>query len=128
MHFVAFIAEKILAAVFLLAGATKLMQGRQWTTDAAALGTPPALAPLVPWWELLVGALLAVELWRPVPAIAAAATLMAFTVVLVRVLRSGTRPTCACFGALSARPVSWGHVARNGVFVLLAVMVIAKTR
>jgi hypothetical protein len=42
--------------------------------------------------------------------------------LLVR-LDDGVRPPCACFGAWSARPVSWWSVGRNvalGVLALVA--------
>jgi hypothetical protein len=53
----------------------------------------------------------------------AALLLLAFTVVLVVRLVQGRRPPCACFGALSAKPIGWGNVVRNGVLIVVAAVV-----
>ena len=55
-------------------------------------------------------------------AVAAAALLGAFTVLLVVRLAQGRRPPCACFGAWSTRPVGFGSVARNVVLIALALL------
>jgi hypothetical protein len=36
-------------------------------------------------------------------------------------LLDGRHPPCACFGALSRRPIGWGSVVRNLVLLALAV-------
>ena len=46
-------------------------------------------------------------------------------VALVLRLAQGRRPPCACFGAWSATPIGWGHVARNAVFAAFAAVAIA---
>jgi uncharacterized membrane protein YphA (DoxX/SURF4 family) len=111
------IARLVLGVVFVVAGASKLASGRAWPAQAAGLGVPRTLARVVPWFELLVGALVLVGAVRPVPVVVASATLVLFTAVLVHSLRRGRRPPCACFGAWSASPIGWGHVARNAAFV-----------
>ncbi|MEV5988885.1 MauE/DoxX family redox-associated membrane protein [Streptomyces sp. NPDC052051] len=45
--------------------------------------------------------------------------LTAFTVGIVRTLRSGTKASCACFGASTA-PIGHRHVVRNSVLLALA--------
>jgi hypothetical protein len=45
--------------------------------------------------------------------------LAAFTVGIVRTLRTGTKASCACFGASTA-PIGRRHVIRNGVLLVLA--------
>jgi hypothetical protein len=57
--------------------------------------------------------------------VAAGATLVLFTALLVRLIARGEHPPCACFGGFSARPIGWGHVARNAVFLGLAVIAVA---
>ena len=119
------IAAALLGVVFVVAGASKVASGGQWPAQAAALGAPRRVAPAVPWWELVVGAaLLAGLAWR-LAAAAALVTLVVFTLLLVRVLRSGARPACACFGAWSAAPLCWRHLVRNAVFAAIAVVAIA---
>lgn len=118
-------AAALLGVVFVVAGASKVASGPQWPVQAAGLGAPRRIAPLVPWWELAVGAALVTGLAWQWAAAAALATLLVFTALLVRVLRSGARPACACFGAWSAAPVGWRHVARNAAFGALAVVALA---
>lgn len=119
------LAAAALGLVFLAAAATKLGDLGAWPAQAAALGAPQRLVPIVPWWELVLGALLVVGAARPWPAVLAGSTLVAFTVLIVRVLRRGQHPPCACFGNVRARPLGWGHVARNGVLVVLAALAVA---
>ena len=115
-------AAAVLGVVFVVAGAAKVAGGPDWPAQAANLGAPRRVAPLVPWWELAVGASLITGLvWRWAT-VAAGLTLVVFTALLVRVLRSGARPACACFGAWSAAPVGWRHVARNAAFGALALV------
>lgn len=116
------LAAAALGLVFLAAAATKLGDLGAWPAQAAALGAPARVVPVVPWWELVLGALLIVGAARPWPAVLAGLTLVVFTALIVRVLRRGQHPPCACFGNVRARPLGWGHVARNGVLVVLAVV------
>ena len=113
-------AGAALGLVFVVAGASKVASGPAWPAQAVELGAPRRVAPLVPWWELAVGALLVAGTAWPWAAAAAAATLVVVTLLLARVVRSGAAPACACFGAWSASPVSWRHLVRNAVFLALA--------
>jgi hypothetical protein len=101
---VATVARIVLGVVFLAAGALKL-RDPGWPAAASALGTPAWMVPVVGPAEIVVGALLAAGVAPPWPAVAALAMLAAFTAALARVLLSGARPVCACFGRVSARPV-----------------------
>lgn len=114
----------LLGAVFVVSAVAKLIDVARWRAHANGLGVPRLVADVVPWVELVVGALVAVAVFEPVPAVAALVMLVAFTIVIVLNLRAGRRPPCACFGAWSATPISWRHVARNVVFIALAVAVI----
>src|SRR5262245_52942430 len=106
----------------LAAGAAKLAS-RTWPADARGLGAPMWSVPLVPWIELVLGALLVVGVLRPLVATATALLLVAFTALLCARLARGERPPCACFGRLSTRPISWWGVVRNLVLIGLAVAV-----
>ena len=108
--------------VFVVAGASKLAAGEQWRTNARDLGAPDVAAAAVPWIELVIGALLIVQLWVPWPAIAAAITLVAFSTLLAVRIAQGDRPSCACFGQWSASPIGPAHLARNTAFLALAVL------
>ena len=125
MNIVHIVARIALGAVFIVAGASKVASGPAWPSQAAQLGVAPPLATVVPWLELIVGASVAVGVGEPWPAVVALFALIAFTCVLVRTLRQGRRPPCACFGTWSAQPLGFGHVVRNAGFVAVAVLTLA---
>jgi uncharacterized membrane protein YphA (DoxX/SURF4 family) len=122
MDALGFFAEVVLGVIFVVAGASKVARGRGWPAQAAELGAPRPLALVVPWWEMVVGALLVVGSVSPFAALAALVTLVGFTAAIVVQLRRGRHPQCACFGAWSAAPLSARHVARNVGFIALAVV------
>ncbi len=78
------------------------------------------MATVVPFLELAVGAMLVAQIVRRAVAIVAGALLVAFTALLVVRLLQGRRPPCACFGALTTKPIGWRNVARNAGFLALA--------
>lgn len=121
-HTVGVIGAVVTAAVFLLAGITKVSRPQQWRTEAQAMGVAPSAAAPVPYVELVVGALLVVQLQRHVVAWVAVGLLVAFTTLLVVRLAQGQRPACACFGALSPTPIGAMHVLRNVAFIAVAVV------
>jgi len=88
------------------------------------MGAPAAVLPVVPWFEIALGAVLVVQVARVAAAVVALCVLVAFTALIVRRLAEGQHPPCACFGAWSAAPLSWSHVVRNAVLIVLAVVAI----
>ncbi len=114
------VASLVLGAVFIVSGVTKIASPAQWRTQSADLGVPAPIATVVPFLELAVGALLVSQLVRSLAALAAGVLLIAFTILLVVRIAQGRRPPCACFGALSTKPIGWGNVVRNVVFLVLA--------
>lgn len=116
------LASVVLGITFVVAGGSKIAAGQQWPIQARDLGAPPAVVPVIPATELVIGALLIVGLARPYPALGALVLLVAFTVLIVRLLRAGRRPPCACFGAWSAKPLGPGHVGRNAALIVVALV------
>ncbi len=125
MRTVAVVASIFVGVAFLVAGASKLAAGRAWPRQAADLGAPRIVVPVLPWVELAIGAALVVQLGRPYVAIAAVSLLVAFSVLIALRLSQGRRPTCACFGAWSAKPIGPGHLFRNGALIALGVLALA---
>ena len=115
-------AAIVVAAVLLLAGVSKLARPADWRAQAAGLGVPVLVAVGVPLVEIGIGAALVVQWQRHAMAWAAAALFGAFTALLVTRLAQGQRPPCACFGALSSRPIGTAHLVRNVVFIAIAVL------
>lgn len=125
MNAAAFIASVALGLAFLVAGGSKLAAGATWPAQAAGLGAPSIAVPTLPWIELIVGAALVVQIAPPIPAVAALVLVVAFTGLIALRLSQGRRPVCACFGAWSATPIGAGHLVRNGVLIVLALVAIA---
>ena len=119
------IAGVLLGLAFLVAGGSKLAAGPSWPEQARGLGAPRAVIPVLPWLEISLGAILIVQVAPVAAGIAALGLLAAFTMLIVRRLSLGEHPLCACFGAWSAAPLGWGHVARNAALGVLAVATIA---
>ncbi|HEV3061941.1 MAG TPA: MauE/DoxX family redox-associated membrane protein [Vicinamibacterales bacterium] len=113
-----------LAAVFLLSGATKLVDPAGTRQALHDFGLPPALAgpmvPLLPGLELVTaGALLPASLaWYG--AWGALALIAVFLVAIGIAMARGRRPNCHCFGQLQSAPVGWWTVLRNGVLATCA--------
>jgi uncharacterized membrane protein YphA (DoxX/SURF4 family) len=116
------IAAVVLGVVFVIAGATKVALGAAWPAQARAMGAPMPVATFVPAVELVVGAALVTRLAMPLPALVAIGLLIAFSVLIARQLVDGRHPPCACFGAWSHRPLGGGHLARNGLLLVVAVL------
>lgn len=118
-------AALVLAVVLVVAAGAKLARRGATGRELESLGlvAPEVLAWAVPAAELGVALLLVLApAWG---GMAAFALLVAFTTVLVRVLRSGRTVSCNCFGALSSRPISPTTLLRN--LALLALAVVAAT-
>lgn len=116
------VAAVVVGIVFLVAGGSKIAAGPEWPVQARGLGAPAFVIPVVPWVEILIGAVLVVQVARRPAAAAAIVMLAVFTVLIVGQLARGHRPPCACFGAWSAKPLGPGHVVRNTVLLVLAVV------
>jgi uncharacterized membrane protein YphA (DoxX/SURF4 family) len=114
------IASMLLVAAFLVAGGSKIAAGPSWPVQARELGAPAVAIPLLPWVEIAVGAVLVGQLAPVAAGVLALVLLVAFTTLIVRRLAEGRHPPCACFGAWSASPLGWRHVARNAVLIVLA--------
>ena len=122
MSAVGLVASIALGVVFLVSGGSKIAAGPAWPQQAADLGAPAIVVPILPWFEIVLGAILVMQLAPVAAAVAALGVLAVFTVLIVRQLSQGRHPPCACFGAWSAKPLGTGHVARNSGFMVLGVL------
>ena len=118
----AVIASIVIGGAFLVSGGAKVAAGRAWPVQARALGAPAVAIPLVPWLEIVVGALSCAQVARPVPAAIALLMLAAFSALIIVRLVQGRHPPCACFGPWSAKPLSWRHLVRNAVLAAVALV------
>ena len=116
------VASILLGLVFVVSGGSKVAAGPAWPEQARALGAPPPVVSVLPWLEIVLGAILVVQLAPVVAAVTALVVLVAFTALIVRRLSEGEHPPCACFGTWSTKPLGRGHVARNIGFMALGVL------
>jgi thiol-disulfide isomerase/thioredoxin len=111
------ITRLCLAAVFLVAGGTKLLATRKFADSLVGFGLPPALAaPLsgaLPALELAVALALLPAGTAWAGAVAALALLLLFAAAMAINLARGATPECNCFGQLHSTPVSWKMFGRN---------------
>ena len=126
----ALIARLVLAAVFAVAGATKLADRPGTRKAAVDFGAPERfaapIAVLLPLAELAVAALLVFPSTAVAGAVGALALLALFTVAISASLLRGQAPDCHCFGQLHSAPASWKTLARNGVLAALAVVALVE--
>jgi peroxiredoxin/uncharacterized membrane protein YphA (DoxX/SURF4 family) len=118
----------VLASVFGVAGAAKLLDRAGSRRSLREFGVPAALAPafalVLPLCELACAVALipAASAWWG--ATAALAMLAVFIAAIVFNLARGRTPDCHCFGKLHSEPVGWTTVARNMLLAGLAGVVV----
>jgi peroxiredoxin len=130
VEFILLAARLLLAAVFLLSGATKLVDPVGLRKALRDFGVPAALAPamllLLPVLELAVAAALIPTRVAWYGACGALALLLAFLLAAGVAMLRGRRPDCHCFGQLHSTPVGWGLLIRNTVLAACAGWVLSR--
>ncbi|HXD30945.1 MAG TPA: MauE/DoxX family redox-associated membrane protein [Pyrinomonadaceae bacterium] len=117
-----------LSFVFGIAGIAKFLDQEGSRESLTGFGLSPASAAtfaiLLPAGELAVclGLLFGATAW--VSSCAALLLLCVFIAVIGVNLRRGNTPDCHCFGQLYSRPLGRGTLLRNGIFALLAGVVV----
>ena len=117
-------ARLLLAFVFLLAGATKLVDPVGMRKTWIAFGFPVVLARpivvLLPVLEIAVGVLLIPTSLAWYGAWGALGLLTAFAIAIGVAMARGRKPDCRCFGRVHSGPVGWRTLARDGVLAICA--------
>ncbi len=107
-----------LGGIFIYAAYTKLAE--PWQLFAAGIRSYEVLpmqaadwlARLLPWFELLIGALLIVGRWLRVSTLAMSGLLLIFFSLMVRAHVKGMTIDCGCFGP--GETISWKTLLRDG--------------
>lgn len=117
-----------LAAIFALAALSKLADRRGTAAAIRSFGAPARLAAplatLIPLTELAGAALLLPEATAGAGSVLTLLLLAAFSVAITANLLRGRRPSCNCFGQLSAAPIGGPDLIRNALLALAAVLVL----
>lgn len=128
MSWVILVLRVVLGAIFIVAGASKVGNATAFAAQIAgfrilpeAVISPMAIA--LPFLELLLGAYLVIGLFTRTAAWIAALLLLAFDGAVASAVVRGMSVSCGCFGPQDKTVTTWAEVARDAVFVLLAVIV-----
>jgi uncharacterized membrane protein YphA (DoxX/SURF4 family) len=128
MNWVVLVLRVVVGAIFLFAGAAKVGHADQFAAQIAGfrLLPQPAVAPLavaLPYLEILLGGYLVVGLFTRTAAWFAVALLAVFDLAVASAVVRGMTVSCGCFGPNDTTVTTWTEVARDAIFVLLAVIV-----
>ena len=105
LHRLAFL---LVGAVFLAAGLLKIADPGAFARAIAGYHllperAVPAVAVLLPWWEIVAGGCAVAGLWRKGTLAVLAAMSAVFLAAGVVALARGLSPECGCFGPLGLR-------------------------
>ena len=124
------LARLLLAAVFIVAGLTKLADRKGSRQAMRDFGVPtPLAAPLgtlLPIAELAVGAALIPTASARWGALGALLLLLLFVAGIGVNLARGKHPDCHCFGQLHSAPAGWPTLARNGGLAVVAAFILGQ--
>ena len=127
MLIAAVLARLVLFAVFVVAGATKLLDQPGTRKALVGFGVPDALgAPVgiaLPVVEIAIGLALLPQVTAWPAAFAAIALLCVFLVVIGINLAKGRKPDCHCFGQIHSAPIGPSTLVLNGVLLALAAVI-----
>lgn len=114
----------LLVGVLVLAGLSKLRNASATAQTLVDFGVPQPVArqaaPLLPWLELALAALLLVPGLAWPAALVTTALLAIFTLAVSVALVRGHRPNCNCFGQVRARPITAVTALRDALFTTCA--------
>lgn len=128
MNVLVLVLRVALGAIFVVAGASKIGHAAEFAAQIAGFRLLPqaAVVPLalvLPFLELLLGGYLIVGLFTRAAAWVAVALFALFDGAIASAVVRGMTVSCGCFGPNDKTVTTWTEVARDAVFVLLAVVV-----
>lgn len=127
------LARVFVGAILVMAGTAKLKAGnREFARAVGAYELVPQriadfVARVVPWGEVLAGALLVVGLATRPAAVVAFGLLAVFSGALAIALIRGKKEGCGCFGRAKSELIRWRLVYRNLVIGALLLPVYAAS-
>jgi putative oxidoreductase len=125
-----------LGGLFVFASVHKIAHPASFALDVATYQMLPlwsinAFAIIVPWLELLAGALLIAGVRVPGAALAVMGLMAAFIAALGWALAHKLDVSCGCFASQAAReqdPISWRTMVRDAVWIGMALYVLLGDR
>jgi putative oxidoreductase len=123
-------ARFYLAYVFLYACYHKILDPGSFAVDVATYQILPLslinfMAIILPWIELVAGALLLVAFRTRAAALLIVGMMVMFTIAIVIALDKGLDMSCGCFASQGAveDPISWRTIMRDSLWLFLALYV-----
>jgi peroxiredoxin len=122
------LARLVLFAVFIVAGATKLLDQPGTRKALVGFGVPDALSKpagmALPVAEVAIGLAFLPQATAWPAAFAAIGLLCIFVVVIGINLAKGRKPDCHCFGQIHSAPIGSSTLVLNGVFLAVAAVIV----
>lgn len=132
MNALLLIARCLLASVFLVAAAGKLLDLAGSRRALEEFGVPARVAqlagPALPLAELAVAVALLIRPTAIAGAVGALLLLAVFVAGVARAMSQGRAPDCHCFGQIHSEPAGPATLARNGVLAVPAVLILIAGR
>jgi len=118
----------VIGGIFIVAGASKIGHAPLFAAQIAGFRIlpEPVVAPLavvLPFLEILLGGYLIVGFFTRVAAWAAVVMLALFDLAIASAVVRGLTVSCGCFGPNDATVTTWSEVARDALFVALALII-----
>jgi uncharacterized membrane protein YphA (DoxX/SURF4 family) len=118
----------VLGAIFIVAGASKIGHGAEFAAQIAGFRIlpQPVIAPMalaLPFLEVLLGGYLVLGLFTRTAGWIAVLLLALFDAAIASAVIRGMTVSCGCFGPNDKTVTTWAEVARDAIFVLLALIV-----
>jgi putative oxidoreductase len=125
---VVLVLRLVLGGIFIVASASKIGHGAEFAAQIAGFRIlpQPVIAPMalaLPFLEVLLGGYLILGLFTRAAAWIAALLLALFDGAIASAVVRGMTVSCGCFGPNDKTVTTWAEVARDAIFVLLAVFV-----
>jgi uncharacterized membrane protein YphA (DoxX/SURF4 family) len=117
-----------IGAIFVVAGVSKVGHAAEFAAQIAGFRLLPeaVIAPMalvLPFLEILLGGYLILGLFTRAAAWIAVLLFAAFDGAIASAVVRGMTVSCGCFGPNDKTVTTWAEVARDAIFVLLAVAV-----
>lgn len=129
------VVRVLLGGLFIFAAVMKLSSPAAFALSVAHFKIIPEHADhltklaayAVPWIEAVCGLSLVLGLWARSAALVLTLLLAGFIAMIASTIYRDLNVSCSCFGKFEfpcSGPVGWCHIARNGVLLALALLVV----
>ncbi len=118
----------VIGGIFIVAGAGKVGHPADFAAQIAGFQLVPrgVIAPMaivLPYLEILLGGYLVLGLFTRAAAWCAVALLALFDAAIASAVVRGMTVSCGCFGPTDKTVTTWAEVARDAIFVVLAIVI-----